>query len=148
MILYRQRQWRTMLRRFADTEHGKAFVWGETDCASLARRALVSMFGAALEDRFPTPWNSALTAQTALESAVSVDAWLRSIGAVVHPINFMRAGDIVVQPELEEIVGQIAVMVCIDGTECLTTGKQSGVSFTRVPRDATIYSLWEVVLDG
>ncbi len=56
-VLVRQRTWRRELTAWATDIRGKPYVWGTTDCSTLAREALRLQFGA---DVFPTilQWSS------------------------------------------------------------------------------------------
>jgi hypothetical protein len=59
--LVRQPQWRNNLLTWAKAVHGRPYVWGTTDCASLVRGALKEQFG---EDVLGLPgWGSLRLAQ-------------------------------------------------------------------------------------
>jgi hypothetical protein len=146
--LLRRQDWRTRLGAWATTQVGKQFVWGQTDCASLAREALCQMFG---RDLIPVAvdYSTAYGATRALAQFGDIGSYLEELGAERTTPAFLRAGDIVLMDEPTEAVGGVALMICLDSRRCLMTGP-NGVSETLLANDAAaaVYSLWEVVTSG
>lgn len=144
--MVRQQDWSSKLQAWATAQLGKSFVWGETDCCALARAALIEMFGPFIAVHLPQ-WNSIRGAGLILQIRGSVGAVLEELGAERTSVPFMRAGDIVISAEPREEIGSRAVMVCINGQQCLA-GTREGVSMMIPPPDSIVYSLWEVKFRG
>lgn len=70
-MLVRTRVWRSELVAWADKVRGAPYLWGETDCSTLARQALRIQFG---QDVFPR-----MLRWTSLREALRV---LKTIGGV------------------------------------------------------------------
>ena len=81
---------------------GTPFIWGETDCASLARKMLVRMYG---EDPFTGKvgnYSTKMGAVKAFKKAGSFDELIGSIGGKRIKKNSVRDGDVaVVQDDSE-----------------------------------------------
>src|SRR3954463_271066 len=126
-VVFRRKEWRSMLRTFAEGSVGQPFVWGSTDGAALVRAALLVMFTDAIEPVLPPTWTTLNEAAQVFDDLESLDAMFRGLGAHVGiGPNFARAGDIIVQAEPEEHIAGVALMTVIDGTECLTTSHVDG----------------------
>lgn len=144
-MMHRLQDWRSHLVKYAAEIEGKPFEWGSTDCGSVARRALIEMFGPAMAMEIPI-WTSVREALLILEQLGSLEEYLLELGAEKASPAFVRAGDILISNEPEEEVGRQAIMVCIDGSSCIASSKE-GVFRCQVPQNAKVYSLWEVT-DG
>lgn len=146
MAQHRVLDWRTRLVSWAAAQIDRPFEWGSTDCASLARAALVQMFGEDVVPAVPT-YATAREALRAWAAYGPVGFALEQIGASTTLLPFMRAGDIIVVHEEAEDVGQEAVLVCIDYGWCITSSVD-GVIVATPEEPCTVYSLWEVVPHG
>jgi len=141
-VLERVRDWRTRLIAWSAEQVGKPFVWGETDCASLVRAALMECFGKDVTG-VPT-WRSKRGAANVLKKypPLEVLGWL---GAEKRTVAFARAGDVVSLPDTDTL-GDVALGVWIDGA-CLVSTQKGGVQLVpaaQIPRDCATYSLWEI----
>lgn len=139
----RVRDWRTRLMEWGLAQRGRAFQWGETDCATLARFSLMLCFGYDVTERIPR-WYSAREAARVLEE-YSIEAELLRLGAEVQPKSFARGGDIILMGESAEL-GGVAMGVVLDGSTVLAAGSEEGVQFvslSSLPDEAKVYSLWE-----
>lgn len=141
-MIQRRLDWRSRILAWSQAQVGKPLVWGQTDCAALARTAIVQMFGEAAEEILPR-WKTAREALTILQERGSIGTILEELGADKLSVPFLRAGDLVVSSEPEEAVGGQSVMVCIDRTQCLA-GTSHGVVMTAPGTNAVVYSLWEL----
>jgi hypothetical protein len=144
--MFRQQDWPSRLQAWAAAQQGKPFEWGTTDCAALARSALIAMFGEELATHLPR-WDSVRGAALILQVRGSVGSVLEELGAERTTVPFMRVGDVVVSPELEEDVGHESVMVCIDGQRCVASTRE-GVAVSLPDPKGVVYSLWEVTFNG
>lgn len=138
-----------MLTRWADKEVGKPFIWGETDCGSLTRRAHVAMFG---RDVFPIPhWSSKREASSVLRKYGGVEDILKK-QAVEDPqgLGFVQAGDVVVTSASKEVIGRRSLYVCLDGRRCLAANREKVtiIDLRTIPKSmkkrARVYRLREV----
>lgn len=141
--------WRTRLVRWARRQERRPFIWGQTDCGSLARAALLEMFGADVVPHIPrySSWAEAVRASAVVHAHGGFDGILRALGGQIVPLAFLRTGDIVVRPEATEDVGGHSLLVCADPPMCLVSTRQYGVRWG-VPTDGTVWSLWEVAHNG
>jgi len=142
--------WRSNLFRWAMTQNGRPFAWGDTDCASLTRKALAICFGRELFPDAPR-WNTRRGAVLAWKETGGLEPALVQLGAKKTDLNFVRAGDVVCFDEAEERIGHTAVGIWI-GNRCLMSTVE-GVALAplqSLPTDSRVYSLWEVleVIDG
>jgi hypothetical protein len=144
--MFRQRDWSSRLQKWAAAQQGKPFVWGSTDCAALARAALIEMFGEEISVHLPY-WDNVRGAALILQARGSVGSILEELGAERTSVPFMRVGDLIVSAEPEEDVGHESVMVCIEGQKCLASTRE-GVTWSGAAPDSVVYSLWEVTVDG
>lgn len=141
--------WRTRLTRWARKQDGRPFIWGATDCASLARQALEQMFGRDVIPEVPrySSWEEAVRVAAALHSRGGMESVLRRLGGENVPREFLRGGDFIVRPEAEEDAGGQSILVCIDSPLCLVSTREYGVQWG-VPTSGTVWSLWEVPVNG
>lgn len=137
--------WRTRLHRWAREHVGQEFVWGRTDCASLGQSALHAMFGEPVLPAVPQ-WVTAAGALRTLQAVGPIGALLVQAGAQVRPLPFIRAGDIVLQMEEDEPVGQTSILVCVDQQQCVGSARKGVMWCT--PASGLVYSLWEVTAHG
>lgn len=80
------------LTTWAQQQCGKPYVWGDTDCASLAVKATEIVYPKALN--LPH-WSCKLGAYRVLkEGGGSIERWLRSLGFVEKPWQQLKSGDI------------------------------------------------------
>src|SRR3970040_964587 len=96
--MHRRLDWRSRLHAWGTAQVGKPFVWGETDCGSLSRKALEMMFGVDIMPVLPV-YNSWSEAVVAKHQVARFGSFLTKLGALEGEPAFMRAGDIVVAPE-------------------------------------------------
>lgn len=147
-MITRRLDWRSALQAWAREQVGKPFVWGQTDCGSLARDALQIMFGRDVVPGLPRyqSWGEAVAAK---DQIVLFSLLFEGLGAQASAPAFMRAGDVVVAIEPGEDVGRESLMICLDGRKCLASTRL-GVVILEVPPDAqdVVYTLWEVDVDG
>lgn len=108
----RLRNWDVGLVVWAKQVLDLPFVWGETDCASLIRRAHRVMYGVDLF-REVAPWSSLLGARKAVEAYGGVEDAMRRLGAQALPMAFARQGDVIVQAEAldDDFTGAAFLMV-------------------------------------
>ncbi len=146
-MIRRRVDWRSRLLCWSALQVGRPFVWGQTDCATLGRSALTEIFGVDVMPWLPT-WHSAREAVQVVQTYGPVESILEKLGACGVSSAFMRAGDLVVMREPEEEIGRVAIMVCIDGRECIVS-RHTGVVLERLPllvEGAQAYSLWGCML--
>lgn len=147
--IHRQHDWRSRLHRYAGERVGQSFQWGESDCGTLARNALAELFGRDVMPILPR-WHSAREALAILETHGTFGQILTALDPLVTTPAFMRSGDLLVCEEPDEEVGRESLLVCLDGRQCLSSGKEGVFTMTLTVEEArlTVYSLWEVSVDG
>lgn len=120
--------WDHKLVRFAEQERGRSYEWGETDCASLVRRAMDIMYG---EDKFPNApnWTTEVGAKRALGKIDNVNQCIIDIGGEDVHKNFRRNGDIVTGIDNNENFPGMGVVVDV---EVLTSSPEYGVYLARL----------------
>lgn len=141
-IVFRHPQWRTRLLVWAQTVRGQPYVWGQTDCAALARAALYEMFCRDVVPQVPT-WTSKRTALRALRAVGGIDALLRSLGAEVVTLPFVRAGDIIVTAP-DDRTEPLGMLVYTDPW-CVSATPETGVAWidrSSLSPDSRVYTLW------
>jgi hypothetical protein len=94
----RLRNWDVRLVHFQTEVLGASFVWGETDCASLVRRALEVMYS---PDDIPLPpklprWTTEAGALRAHKRFGGVSGALEAGGAQRASLAFVQQGDVLV----------------------------------------------------
>ena len=88
--------WEIELTNFAVGEVGRPFIWGETNCVSLALRAFDSYLGTEFHKRW-RHYMSTATRAAAFSRSEGLDGIverLRSVGMQVVRPNFERTGDV------------------------------------------------------
>ncbi len=141
-IVFRHPRWRTRLLAWAQAVRGQPYVWGQTDCAALARAALYEMFCRDVAPQVPT-WTSKRTALRILNIVGGIDALLRSLGAEVVTLPFVRAGDIIVTAP-DDRTDPLGMLIYTDPW-CVSATPETGVAWvarTALAADSRVYSLW------
>lgn len=91
--------WDVKLREFARANIGRTFVWGDTDCVSLVRRALIVIYDEdILGPAVPGDWSTKTGALRAYTKIDSFHASITAIGFAEIPKSVFRDGDILVSP--------------------------------------------------
>ena len=136
--------WRTRLIEWGLAQVGKKFKWGVTDCATLARRSLQECFGTDVAPSVPT-YATRRRAARALKKHGSPKSILLRLGAEERPITFARAGDIILLPDEQEVIGGEAYGVWLDGA-CLLSGPDGVrlIPARDMPPESVAFSLWEI----
>lgn len=94
----RRPDWDVRLVRLQDDVLGEPFRWGETDCASIVRRALAAMYpeGEVPLPSAPPEYEDRRGAGRAYVESGGVAAMLEAGGAERVDLNFARQGDVLV----------------------------------------------------
>lgn len=107
--MLRQANWWVRLGELAKELVGKDFVWGETDCVTIARRALAAQFG---EDPIVELTNVTYTtkggATRAFNTLGSLGAMALKAGAREIPARRARDGDFLIFPKAEQTYENVA----------------------------------------
>lgn len=93
----RRADWEYSLVAYAQAQLGRPFLWGETDCFSLAREAL----GVILEDNplADVPgYTSREEAEAVAGAVLDVADAIERLGAYSRPVGFAQQGDVVTIP--------------------------------------------------
>ena len=85
------------LLEFMHAEMGRPYLWGDTDCGSLVRRATAVVYGADLFDDVPA-WTDRDGAEQAQQATGGVRALMLAMGARMLPLAYAQTGDVVVGP--------------------------------------------------
>jgi len=128
--MMRARNWDAALLAWADTVLGAPYVWGRTDCVSLATTAITVMYPALAGDPRLVLWPTKFAALRArVTQPTLLPDRLAALGAAPVPLGFLQAGDLLVPPAAaaEE---EPAVLVSL-GATVLSTHPDTGVG--RVP---------------
>lgn len=128
----RQPDWGVRLFGWSESVVGEPFIWGETDCGSLVKGAVESMYG-----ETPKPWreHTYTSEKEALRVQVQVrgvSGALRSLGAEDVTLAYAQSGDVVVRPPRQGRATFRAGVV-VSGT-LVVASIEEGVC--RVPLDA------------
>lgn len=89
--------WDVNLLLWATAQSGQPFLWGITDCGSLARGALDVMYGGSVIDAWP--YHTKREALRVHAETGGVEAVLRAHGAYDIGIMFAQQGDFVIERE-------------------------------------------------
>lgn len=112
------------LVKLARSLRGEELVWGETDCATLVRRAARTLYG---EDRFAHVGNwTTLRGAARVFRRLSVEDCLR--GARMHEVGvaYATTGDVILRPNLDaDELPRFAVM--LTGGKALVSTREDGV---------------------
>jgi len=88
--------WDTNLVLYVDSIVGQPFEWGRTDCATIVREALRSMYG---KDMLGIgTWTTKTGATRMLKKIGSYNDALAGAGAHEVPIRFRQRGDVAILP--------------------------------------------------
>jgi len=101
MTLTRVPNWSVKLAGFADSVLGKPFVWGETDCVSICRGALETMYGEdIIAPHFDGTYSTKTGAARAFSKVGSLSAIAEQAGAKEVRHNMSVDGDVMVFPKV------------------------------------------------
>ena len=135
----RVRNWDGLLMGWARSVAGRPFVWGITDCGTLARGAALAMYGV---DLVPdAPHYRTKTGALRAVGRTSVAAELERAGARRVGVAYLQAGDVLCAPDEDRGPGHAAV--CL-GQDVLTTDPGRGVlivPFTGFHADVEVWRL-------
>ena len=145
MSTLRVEDWRPRLVTWAESVRNRPFIWGATDCATLARKALSICFGRDIIPDVPH-WRNLYQAKACLEKYGNLPAALEKMGAEVVTLPFARGGDLISMPEPEEPVSGTALGIWIDRFAVMSSA--GGVVWVEpgelVLHKPTLHSLWEI----
>jgi hypothetical protein len=136
----RVRYWETALVRWAREQAGRPYVWGVTDCATLARAALAVVFGRDVAPGLPV-WKSQASASRIAKRTRVSDA-LRTLGAIESQAAFAGAGAVVTVPD-DRVPGGESVCVVVSAGIALYAQHDTGVTLHRAPEVGTAWTLVE-----
>ena len=121
----RVENWDSCLVRLARAVEGQPFEWGRTDCATLARRGLTTIYGRDVWAGHVGTWK---TRRGALGSAGRTDPEnaLRASGAVPVPPNYAWSGDVALGASLDAH-GMPRVSLLLPNRKALTSTPDRGV---------------------
>lgn len=145
VLIQRSLRWRTDLLSWSMAQLHQPFVWGKTDCGTLAREALRIMFARDMTPWLPA-WSSRKEAVAVLREHGKIEEQIARLGPTAASLGFVRAGDLIVEPEPDERVGRRAVYVCVDGCQLLMSSRE-GVGLINsylLNPESKVYSLWAV----
>lgn len=101
---------------------GEDYVWGETDCASLVRRAI----GAGPR------WSGLREALRVDRATGGAPSWLERAGFGAVPATLARPGDVVTWPPLERSPFRSFCGVMVGPSRVLTSTPEDGVAVLRL----------------
>jgi hypothetical protein len=95
----RVRNWDVLLTEWAIEQIGRPFLWGQTDCMSLVRRAAAVLYGGVdpFTERVPR-WSDAATAAAVGQICGGPERALEYVGAVAVGWRYAQTGDVWVRP--------------------------------------------------
>jgi len=97
--------WDGRLVAWAKEMVGRPFVWGETDCITLAIEAIEIIHPGQIKFDLPF-WDSKKTAIVAIKKINGFSAYMEKHGAVkIESELLARAGDLLVAPSVDSIEG-------------------------------------------
>lgn len=123
----RELNWDTRLHAWGLRELGRPFQLGETDCASLVRRAMLLIYGVDQFANVPL-YETAPEALQVLHATGGVKAALLAVGAIECPITMARAGDVIITDAKQEDDITDNSFVCLSAHEALRTNPGEPVS--------------------
>jgi len=143
-MLMRQRYWRRELVEWAASVKDQPYVWGETDCIALVRRALQIQFG---EDLFPVlpMWSSpqdALRMWSGVKADGGYEALFTTMGAMLVSPRSQPSwpmGSILVGED-EEGTGFLAFGIYVEPIT-VQSDEKNGVCWAYVQPDE-VRSVW------
>jgi Domain of unknown function (DUF6950) len=142
----RVRNWSQLLMHWANSLNGAAFAWGETDCCTLVREALMRLYGEDITPQVPR-WASK-TEALAVGADFTLTAVLGVLGATVTTLSYRDGGDVLVGPVLPETDPWPYVSLSLPTGDLLNSHPESGVRilpFREVPETTVVYQVpWTV----
>ncbi len=117
--------WDRRLVEFARAADGKPFQWGHTDCVSLVRRGLQTVFGVDVWKGHVGKYKTKRGAVTVAGKTDYEDA-LRASGAVEVGYHFGTSGDVALSPKEDEH-GMFSVALLVPSRKALTSIPSEGV---------------------
>lgn len=126
----RHPDWEERLHAYAGQKHGKGFRWGSTDCASLVKGAVTSMYpGTPLGD--VPAYRRREAAEEALASVGGVATCLETAGASRVVLGLVQAGDVLILPG-HDGSGLPRLGVVLNGSKYLTSLPGHGAYIARL----------------
>lgn len=135
--------WDVKLTQFASDLYGRSFVWGETDCGTLVRRAHEVMYGQDLYG-FLGEWASPTEAGRILAARGGFSGILAELDAELVPLAFVQSGDVLCARGHGGAIGLAAVAVA---GKVLIADEGNGITVEEMPEgdvDAIYRLPWEV----
>lgn len=135
--------WDVELVRWASDLVGEPFVWGETDCGTLCRRALEVLYaGDVATELLGPPWDSVAGARRAWARLEDLEDALAVFGALPVDGTHLQTGDIV-QLEGDDRIGLPRFAVSVGGRllRCDISAGISAVPIGWVPADVAAWRL-------
>lgn len=130
--------WEFRLVEYAQAQLGRPFLWGETDCFSLARGALDVILGADPLADVPA-YATARGAHTVARARPDIGAELERRGGVRVPIGFAQQGDVLTLPG-DDGTGLPVFGFVVDGRGRFATSSQArGVEILPIPAFGTAW---------
>lgn len=139
----RLRDWELRLVDWANVVRGKSYVWGKTDCGSLARQVLETMFGVDPTAAWLPPWEDSRSALRSLAYVDGLSGVFTMLGGEPQPITRMQNGALIVEDEDSDA---FALSVYVYPT-VIRTHPNTGVVWTKpntVDPAGTCYNLWRI----
>ena len=123
--MVRIRNWDVKLFEWMRKVDGKKFKWGKTDCGSLAKQAIITMYDDDTVGDDLDSYTTKTEALRTLSSIGSIEDRLMEMGGVEHPITFAQQGDFIVGPQVgDEVFPGISVVVAGKG---IIANEDSGI---------------------
>lgn len=148
-MTYRVADWDAKLLTWAESVQGMPFIWGRTDCGTLARAALTLLFGRDIAPDVPFHRNEKQAIEVVRKYGGVIPV-LEQLGAQKMTLPFARGGDIIAIDEPEELVTGTALAVWFDRQAVMSS--RDGVIWTTaeplLTRNPRVYSLWEIPEPG
>ncbi len=134
----RLRNWDVDLVLWARGVIGRSYVWGETDCGSLARAAVALLYGS--DPIEGSSWTDEASAAAALRALGGVSKTMRLLGAVKTDVLHAQSGDLLTTRGSGSHAGRFCIVVA---GRLLTSVPDSGVVLAplAVPPGATLWRL-------
>jgi hypothetical protein len=117
--------WDRWLVEFARAEDRLPFEWGSTDCVSLVRRGLQTVFDVDVWDGHVGKYKTKRGAVT-VAGKTDYEAALLASGAVEVGYHFGTAGDVALSPKEDEH-GMLSMAMLVPSRKALTSTPTEGV---------------------
>jgi len=122
--------WDVALVQFVNEVRGSCWVWGRTDCACIARRALTVIHGRDVWDGVIGHWTTAEGAIRVLNSIRNPEMALQQSGGYSVSPRWQRAGDLVLGAQVgHDRMPQIGII--IPSGQVMLSSKEDGVYVLR-----------------